>query len=257
MVFSWGAAAAEEGPVVTQAVGIQVSGTAPSPYVGGRGVVTFEGPTGLFINPTSGTLPQGQFAAQYCILTFDQRDALSVWHQGLASYGVTDWLEVGAIGVVQQFEDDATRAAGGPFARLRLLKDEAWQPEVSLGAILREGDEQLTRRSTFAALSKRFPLGHEGAGGFRLHAGARYYLQGSGAESDAVVGYLGGEIELPRHIFLVVEVSTRPPALQSTPYAFGFQLRRPDGFGFTLAAVQTGNQERIGVYVGIGINFFP
>src|SRR5262245_3375262 len=36
------------------------------PYEAGRGLLTLQGPSGMFINPTSATLPQGKFTLQYC-----------------------------------------------------------------------------------------------------------------------------------------------------------------------------------------------
>src|SRR5687768_12635254 len=35
-------------------------------YEAGRGLLTLQGPSGMFINPTSATLPQGKFTLQYC-----------------------------------------------------------------------------------------------------------------------------------------------------------------------------------------------
>src|SRR5688572_23844625 len=67
------------------------------PYRASRGLITLEGPSGMFINPTSATLPQGKFTIQYCLF-FPNRDTDIVGHGTLISYGVTDWLEVGAVG---------------------------------------------------------------------------------------------------------------------------------------------------------------
>ena len=41
---------------------------------GYRGNVTAQGMTGMFINPTAGTLDQGQFTLQYCVLLSDKPD---------------------------------------------------------------------------------------------------------------------------------------------------------------------------------------
>lgn len=226
-------------------------------YTGGRGLITFEGAAGMFINPTSGTLPKGQLTPQYCILVFEQHDTTVVWHQAMVAFGVTDWLEVGAIGVIEDFDSDQSVAAGGPLLRVRLLQDQAWQPELSVGGILREGDEHLTRRTIFAAASKRFPIDPQGiVRAVRLHAGVRQYWQDPDVnKGSAALGYFGVELELPRGIFLVGEVSTKNDAIEHIPFAVGVQVRRPDGFGFTLAVMQTGNQDGVGAYVGIGISF--
>src|SRR2546423_3275958 len=64
-----------------------------------RGLITLEGPSGMFINPTSATLPQGTFILNYCVFVPTLPEGLSlVGHGILLSYGVTDWLEVGFIG---------------------------------------------------------------------------------------------------------------------------------------------------------------
>src|SRR6187401_1278807 len=57
-------------------------------YVGGRGLLTMEGPTGMFINPTSGTMPAGAFTAQYCFFhpNWSATDPLMA-HGALLSYG--------------------------------------------------------------------------------------------------------------------------------------------------------------------------
>src|SRR5688572_26767682 len=36
-------------------------------YEGGRGLITLEGISGMFLNPTSGTLPARSLTAQYCV----------------------------------------------------------------------------------------------------------------------------------------------------------------------------------------------
>src|SRR5215204_4899285 len=58
-----------------------------APYEAGRGLLTLEGPTGMFINPTSATLPQGAYTAQYCTL-FPNTDDEIVGHGWMASYGI-------------------------------------------------------------------------------------------------------------------------------------------------------------------------
>jgi hypothetical protein len=61
-----------------------------------RGLVTSEGPSGMFINPTTATLPQGTLAFAYCsVLTAQDTDVLG--NHMFISYGVRDWLEVGVV----------------------------------------------------------------------------------------------------------------------------------------------------------------
>lgn len=228
-------------------------------YRGGRGLITLEGVTGMFLNPTSGTPVKGQITAQYCAAMLEQNDDTEVQHTAMLSFGVTDWLEVGVFGrasVLDQTNDTIT--AGGPLVRLRLLKDEKWWPELAIGGLAREGKGPLTKRTLFVAASKGVQLPEASpVRSLRAHVGFRQLWQERKfAEEDVSIGYVGGEIELPLNIFLVGEVSTRDPdAFKRTPSAVGVQVRHPSGLGFSLAAVQSGGDDRFGVYIGIGINF--
>jgi len=67
---------------------------APAPYEAGRGLITLEGPSGMFINPTSATLPKGAYTAQYCLFFPEPSDrydrpgrAGELWDHGLARGG--------------------------------------------------------------------------------------------------------------------------------------------------------------------------
>jgi hypothetical protein len=205
----------------------------------------------MFLNPTSATLGRGQLAVLYCVLVFDQDDEFLAGHQGTLAYGVTDRIEVGAAALTLD-EVEATTLRGGPFLRVKILEERAW-PELSAGAILREGNDRLSRGTVFLTASKYLATGDDVVRGIPLHAGLRSLWQAEG--EDAVIGFLGGEIELPRGLFLVAEVSNRSDVFEHTPFSFGLQVRRPDGFGFSLAGVQAGDQDALGVLVGIGISF--
>ena len=71
-------------------------------YSGGRGLITLEGVSGMFLNPTSGTLSQGEFTGQYCAARLDAKDGIEVQHTPMVAYGVTDWLEIGAFGSISE-----------------------------------------------------------------------------------------------------------------------------------------------------------
>ena len=157
-------------------------------YRGGRGLITASGPTGMFLNPTSGTLAKGGISAQVFGSTIKPISDLPTggqdqfaYYNGLLGYGVTDWLEVG--GLIQVVDrsnnaDQQTVAAGGGYARVRVLKDQGFFPEVSVGGMFFEGNEMLDRRTLFTALSKRVDISDTGFfRGFRLHVGGRYYWQ--------------------------------------------------------------------------------
>ena len=172
----------------------------------------------------------------------------------VASYGLRDWLELGAIGF--DVQNDGQSIVAGPMLRGRLLKDQGARPEVSLGAYSLEGVDALQRRTVFIAASKRFPLFSEEqwVRAFRLHAGFRNTWREVG-ETDDAVGYVGAELEFPRNFFAVGEVSTEDNAAPHTPFSFGVQYRDTSGFGLSLAGIQTGTSNDIGLFVGIGINF--
>ncbi len=227
-------------------------------YVGGRGLITLEGMTGMFLNPTSGTLNEGQFTVQYCAVLTYKNGGNEVQHTAMASYGVTDWLELGVFGRVTDLANSNTNlGAGGPLVRMRLLKDEDWLPELSIGAMLREGNSRLTKRTLYLAASKRFVVDEEGfLRSVRVHAGVRQIWQDADFNNPrGTIGYIGGELELPHDLFVVGEVSTRSNLVDKTPYSIGIQWRPEQSIGISLAAAQSGGSEDPALYAGIGISF--
>ncbi|MGI8604509.1 MAG: hypothetical protein ACR2OZ_16175 [Verrucomicrobiales bacterium] len=223
----------------------------PAPYEAGRGLITLEGPTGMFINPTSATLPQGAFTAQYCFF-LPENDSDPWGHGGLLAYGVTDWLEVGAIGNYISLDEGEDPIAGGPFARVRLLKDEGWIPQLSIGAYSEFGDTALERYGVFAAWYKRIPIDEDGfIKSIGFHGGLRQTWHESPVE-DVFNTYSGIEIQLPFRLYLVGEVALRDHDAQAeTPYAFGVQWRAA-GVNISVAGIQNGNVDDPAFYFGIG-----
>jgi hypothetical protein len=216
-------------------------------YIGGRGLLTIEGPTGLFINPTSGTMPAGAFTAQYCFFlpNWSASDPLMA-HGALISYGVTDWLEVGGLFGALDIDNVDTFYSGGPMVRARLLKQQSdgFIPEVSVGGYAFLGDEE--KYTAFLAAFKSFKISDDGI--FRsvgVHAGIRNRwidenIDGSGDPSDTPVGYFGLEVELPFRFYLVGEVSTKDKDLgDDVPYAFGVQWRL-GGINISVACADPG-----------------
>ena len=244
--------------------GAAVAGTMPPPmteappvetgYEAGRGLLTLEGPSGMFINPTSATMPAGAFTAQACWLNPRLDDAINGFG-ALLSYGVTDWLEIGAIGAYVSIDGASDLDAAGSLARVRLLKDEGWIPQLSVGYYSRFGDDPEQTQTGFLAAYKRFPIGDES--GFvkslGVHAGGRYSdLEGG----EVVVGYGGIEVQLPYRVYLVVEASTEDDDLgNDTPFAAGIQWRA-GAVNISVAAVQNGNDavfdDGLGFFFGIG-----
>jgi hypothetical protein len=243
----------------------QAAGTAGPPDVGpahpgpARGLITEQLAPGMFINPTSGTLRRLQLDLQYCALIYrdpnvaDEQTAVA--HGVIAGFGVTDRLEVGAAGLHADLageQDDPT--VGGPMARLRVLEEAGRLPQVSVGGVLLFGDDPRERYTAYVAASK--VLYRRDAGLLRSargHVGFRQSWVDVG--TDGSFAYVGVEVGLPRHVYVVAETSNKSGGVDKQPWAAGLQVRHPDGFGFTLAAVQHGTVKSPAIYVGVGINF--
>ena len=224
-------------------------------YDGGRGLITLEGVSGMFLNPTSGTLPAGSLTAQYCAAVLD-KGGTEVQHTAMFSYGVTDWFEIGALGRVTDPANGPDIGGGGPLARLRLLKDESWLPELSVGGMLREGNERIDKRTVFVAASKRLPFKDNALFllSLRGHVGFRQIWQNSRVnEANGSIVYGGLEVEFPYNVYAVGELSTRDDVFAHYPYSFGLQWRPTQVVGLSLAGIQTGGEDQIGFYAGIGV----
>lgn len=227
-------------------------------YYGARGLITLSGPAGMFINPTSGTLAQGKYTFQYCLF-WPNRDTDVVGHGWLLGIGVTDWLEVGAVANLADrnanFDDE--EFAIGPQVRVRLLRDQEWWPEISVGGYSRWGSHALNEIDAYIALSKRFIVSERGfVRSVAMHGGYRH----TWFDNDAPVGdtpnfYSGLEIEFPYRIYLIGEISSKDNNVaRKQPFAVGLQCRLP-GVALTVAALNTGKTDRVGLYSGIGISF--
>jgi hypothetical protein len=232
-------------------------------YEAGRGLITLEGPSGMFINPTSATLPQGAATLQYCLF-FPNTDNRIVGHGLMAAYGITDWLELGAVGnYIEANRDNPGHrefALGGPMVRIRLLKDESWWPQFSIGGYGKYGTNFLAQTTAFAAAYKRVPIDEDGflkAVGFHL-GGRLSWFHDDAAESSSLDGYFGGEIQLPARLYLVSEVSTRGKSstgnFKRIPYSFGIQWRLK-AVNLSVAMIQRGNDKELGLYSGVGLGF--
>lgn len=239
----------------SSAQGKAIAPPAPAPdagiYEGGRGLITTEGPSGMFMNPTSGTLPAHAATLQYCFLLPTNDFSEIMGHGALLAYGVTDFLEIGAIGNYVDFDGGDDPSALGPMVRLRLMQDTAYLPEVSVGYYGKFGDDALDQQAAFAALYKRIPIGDE-SGFVRslgIHGGVRNVWDDP---QDTFRGYGGLEVQLPLRLYLVGEVSTDDNAVD-TPYAYGVQWRL-GGINISVANVHTGNPgfDSESFYFGIG-----
>lgn len=241
-----------------QAGEVAVSSKAPvvvpeEAYIGGRGLLTIQGPSGLFINPTSGTMPAGAFTAQYCFFLPNNDSSPVMAHGALLSYGVTDWLEIGAVGGALDIDNSSDLFSGGPLVRARLMKQDDAMPEVSVGGYAFFGDEE--KYSAFLALFKSVEISKDGVvRSVGFHAGLREtFIESPGEDqSDAPVGYFGLEVELPFRFYLVGEVSTNDDDNgDDTPYAFGVQWRL-GGINISTAFANPGFVDEPSFFFGIG-----
>lgn len=220
-------------------------------YEANRGLVTLTGPSGMFINPTSATLPQGAFTAQYCFFLPDFDFDGTMAHGGLLSYGITDWLEAGALLLFLTDTPQGTVFAAGPEVRVRLLKHDGWIPQVSVGGYGHIGDDLIEDAGVFAALTERFDLQSDFLQSIALHAGVRENWTHS---DDSFRGYFGLEFQLPARIYLIGEVATESSVDNEVPWAAGLQWRA-GGINISAAAMQSGASSDVGFWFGIGTQF--
>jgi hypothetical protein len=226
-------------------------------YEGGRGLLTLEGPTGMFINPTSATLPQDYGTLQYCII-FPNNENDVIGHGLLGSYGVTDDLELGAHGNYIDLRDASDEfVSGGPFARYRITRDEPGGiPQIGVGAYSRIiGDDELEKVGVFAAAYKRFPIREDGfLRSVGIHLGAKNLWVDDEFNPDDTTasGYGGIEFQFPLRLYAIGEVQTRDDDFQEdTPYAFGLQWRAA-GIAMSAAGIQDGTFDEPSFFYGIG-----
>ena len=244
-------------------------------YRGGRGLITLQGMTGMFLNPTSGTLDQGQLTIQYCLLFNDYSTEL-VGHGVLADYGVTDWLNVGGFVTVadlagEEIFPSEPILAGGPFFRVRLVRedDESWVPELSVGGIYldgpKNGDGPFYKGEGFVAASKGFKVDPDGfVREIRPHLGARYALRDQApannpfGDDDTLFVYSGIEVYLPYSISFIGEIASNvaEDADSDMPWAVGFQWKPTGVLGLSVAHMDPGGGPfKESFWFGVGLNF--
>ena len=231
---------------------------APEPYEANRGLLTLEGPTGLFINPTSATLPKGAFTAQYCFFLPDHDFKGTIGHGFLLSYGVTDWLELGGVGNIVQ-DAPGTPGAGGPFGRLRFLKrtdlirltsdcEVSVNSQASFGGYGKIGSYDLEQASIFLVFTERFELNLGPIISVALDAGMRQTWTN---RNDSIRGYFGLEVQLPYRIYIIGELATNSSVDEQVPWAAGLQWRA-GGVNVSAGALEPGDGDDVGFFFGIG-----
>jgi hypothetical protein len=232
-------------------------------YTGAQGLISLQGTRGTFLNPTSGTLGQGQVTVQYCILLADQEAPNSdiTGHGILGSYGVTDWLEVGFFYNVAEVRAlDEMISVAGPTVRARLVQETDTLPELSVGGLYFDGDsasDGLSRQELYVVASKRFEIDEDGwAQAFRVHGGVRqtWRHDAPAAPGNGTVGHLAGELFMPYGVSLIAEVNTQDDIFgPRTPWALGAQFKPTGGvLGLSFGYLQNGGLNRPALYIGIG-----
>ena len=221
-------------------------------YEAGRGLITLEGPSGMFINPTSATLPKGTFTAQYCIFFPDRSDRV-LGHGFLGAYGITDSIEVGILG--NYIDPRGVDGDGnfGPFARLRLTTNDGWMPQIGVGGYTKFGIESLENFSAFAAAYWRIPINEEGfVKSLGVHLGVRENWF-DGGNLEAFHAYGGLELQMPLRIYAVAEITTKDNDFDTeTPFSYGLQWRA-GGINISVAGIQNGGLPKgPAFYFGIG-----
>ena len=230
----------------------------PAGYVGGNGLITLLGPTGMFQNATSGIVPKYAFTVQSCE-TFRNNGGDHFHANGvLVQYGVTDWMEIGGLGLFPADLDpkkagSSELQAGQVNGRVRLMRDQGNMPEVTVGGVGQWGDAPIQFSAVYVAASKGFALND---GRFmrsvRFHAGFREEWPELGSEVST--GYFGLELEVFEHLYLIGEVNTKDSSYRNTPWSFGLQYKS-NAFGFSAAVLQNPSDDHLAAYVGIGVSY--
>lgn len=236
----------------------------PDDYVGAQGLISLQGTRGTFLNPTSGTLGQGQFTLQYCVLLADQKAPNSdlTGHGILVSYGIFDWLEIGGFYnfAAIRARDDIIEVFG-PTLRARVLRETEHLPEISIGGVYFDGDadsDGLSRQEAYAVASKQFIIDEDWwLQSFRLHGGVRQVWKHDAPAAVAdvgTVGHGGVELMMPYGFSLIAEGNTQDDVFgPRTPWAYGVQFKPVGGIlGLSLGRVQNGGLNRPAIYIGIG-----
>jgi hypothetical protein len=114
----------DKGGIVASVKKLLLSHKPGSNETGGRGLLTTQGPSGTYVNPTSATLPERDFTFQYCTVSPNNSDTPVKPHGFMVGYGVRDDLEVGGVVSYASISPGEDEYGFGPLVRLRLRKQD-------------------------------------------------------------------------------------------------------------------------------------
>jgi hypothetical protein len=224
------------------------------------GLITKEGPTGMFLNPLAEVSPPKTINAQTCWLRQELPAGVAHWNIFMLAHTLPTATELGLLGNLNSPEGRSVEGAIGGFLRQLVVPEAQWlsiTPAFAVGAtgfhtdIGTEGFN--TRATAFAALSKtltspEFPVQ------VRMNLGGRFVNFAEPTDSSDVTGYIGLELGVLRNLRLIGEVNTQTKVDTTTPFAVGLQLSLAK-LGISVAAINTGQADTPGLFFGIGFPF--
>jgi hypothetical protein len=224
------------------------------------GLITKEGPTGMFLNPLAEVSPPKTINAQTCWLRQELPAGVAHWNIFMLAHTLPTATELGLLGNLNSPEGGSVEGAVGGFLRQLVVPEAQWlsiTPALAVGATAFHTDISTegfnTRATAFAALSKtltppefRVPV--------RAHLGGRFVNFADPTDSSDVTGYIGLEVGVLRNLRLIGEVNTQTKVDTTTPFAVGLQFSLAK-LGISVAAINTGRADTPGLFFGIGFPF--
>jgi hypothetical protein len=224
------------------------------------GLITKEGPTGMFLNPLAEVSPPQTINAQTCWLHQDLPAGVADWNIFMVAHTLPTATELGLLANLATPQGGSVEAAVGGFLRQLVWPEARWlpiTPAFAVGATAFHTDIRTpgfnARATAFAVLSKTLT-----PPGFRVpvrgHLGGRFIDFADPTDASDVTGYLGLEVEVLRNLRLIGEVNSRTTADTTTPFAVGLQFSLAK-LGLSVAAINSGRANAPGLFFGIGFPF--
>jgi len=231
----------------------------PAPAAGG--LITTEGPTGMFLNPMAEVTPQKTLNIQACWLFQNEPEGSFFAQLIMVAHTLPTKTELGFLFDLSDFAGEGSgtgvQTSYGGFIRQLVLSEGQFHPIVpafAIGSTVLASDGS-TKTTGFFALKKTLTR-RESKVPIRAHLGLRYIysaLEGA-ANKDDVTGYVGLEFSVLKNLSLIGEVNTKTVFNTKIPFAAGLQYYIGK-FGISLATMQFGTAKGPGLYFGIGYPF--